>query len=223
MTYKAVLFDLDGTLLDTLEDIADSANVALRSMRLPEHSVDTYKDFIGDGVEDLASRALPPHLRDDDHIEELVKGFRQAYGQGWALKTRPYHGIPELLDALVQQQIQIAVLSNKPHDFTCLVVERLLPEWAFSAVVGAQPAVPKKPDPTGAIHVAQLLDVSPADFVYLGDGYQDMLAATTAGMFPVGALWGFQPATRLLESGARVLISSPMELLQVLKTAGHKP
>ena len=215
MNFRAVLFDLDGTLLDTLDDLADSTNLALRQLGLPEHPVESYKQFIGDGIDNLIRRAVPEQRRDSATLAECVKLTREHYSVRWAEKTRPYDGVPELLNALTAHRVRMAVFSNKPHDFTQLCVERLLAAWRFEIVLGAGPTLPKKPDPAGALLIAQRLALAPADIVYLGDTGTDMQTAAAAGMFPVGALWGFRTAEELVANGARTLIQQPLDLLRV--------
>jgi phosphoglycolate phosphatase len=216
MNYRAVLFDLDGTLLDTLEDLADSVNAALRSLDFPEHPREAYKYFVGDGMEVLVERALPEDHADSATRAECVARLRREYAQRWAVKTRPYAGIPELLDALTARGMAMGVLSNKPDEFTRLCVTRLLSRWEFSAVMGARRTLPRKPDPTGAREMARQMCLAPATFVYLGDTSTDMQTAIAAGMFPVGALWGFRTAEELRASGARSLLEKPLDLLDLL-------
>ena len=150
MRYHAVLFDLDGTLLDTLEDLADSTNAALRAQGFPEHPLAAYRYFIGDGVENLVRRALPPERLDAASVARLAEAMRGEYFVRWAVKTRPFPAIPELLDALTARGLPMAVLSNKPDNFTRLCVLRLLPRWRFEVVLGADAGMPKKPDPAAA-------------------------------------------------------------------------
>jgi phosphoglycolate phosphatase len=216
MRVKAVLFDLDGTLLDTLEDIANSVNSALLRYGLPTHSVDAYRYFIGDGVTTLVSRALPDENRDNDIIAKCVKGFRQEYSRNWNVNTRPYEGVPELLDALAAKHIKMAVLSNKPDDFTKQCVSELLPNHSFEMILGQRDAIPIKPAPVGALQIADRLGIPPSRFLYLGDSAIDMKTAARAGMFPVGALWGFRPLEELLEHGAQAVIERPVDLLGLL-------
>lgn len=216
MRVQAVLFDLDGTLLDTLEDIANSANSALLRYGLPIHSVDAYRYFIGDGVTMLISRALPDENRDSDIIAKCVKGFRQYYSRNWNVNTRPYEGVPELLDALAAKHIKMAVLSNKPDDFTRQCVSELLPNHNFEMILGQRDAIPIKPDPVGALQIADSLGITPSRFLYLGDSAIDMKTAVRAGMFPVGALWGFRPLKELQEHGAQVVIEHPIDLVGLL-------
>ena len=215
--YRAVCFDLDGTLLDTLDDLADSANRTLAAHGLPAHPVEAYKDFVGDGMRTLVRRIVPEHLRDDDDLaEKMFQGARAQYAKRWAEKTRPYPGIPELLDELTSRGLLMAVLSNKPHDFTELCVAELLPHWKFHVVQGVSDDVPAKPDPTGVRRVAAALDVPADEFLYVGDTATDMKTATAGGMFAVGVLWGFRQADELRDNGAAVLIERPEELLDLL-------
>jgi len=216
MKYSAVLFDLDGTLLDTLKDLADSVNSVLGHLGFPQHELEAYKYFVGDGREAMATHALPEHHRKAATVDKLVTYINEEYSKRWANNTRPYQGVPNLLDALTSSGIKMAILSNKQHSSTELMVSRLLPRWRFELVVGALPSVPKKPDPTAALQIAQRLNIRPLEFLYLGDSDVDMKAATAADMYPVGALWGFRTADELLSSGARALIQQPTDLLHLL-------
>lgn len=216
MNHKAIIFDLDGTLLDTIEDLTDSMNQALSRLGFKGHDQETYKYFIGDGIETLVKRALPPESRHEEMVAQCVEAMREEYALRWDKHTRPYPGIPELLDALSQRGWPISILSNKPDDSTRIVVDKLLPQWPFQVVLGARPSVPKKPDPAAALEIAGLLHLPPDQFVYLGDTGTDMKTAVEAGMFPVGALWGFRTAQELKAHGAKVLVEKPLDLLQYL-------
>ncbi len=216
MNYRAVIFDLDGTLLDTLADIADSTNTALRSLGFPPHPVDTYKRYIGDGREALALRALPESKRDRETIASLTIRITEHYSRRWADKTRPYPLIPEMLNRLAACHMKMAILTNKPQDFTEKLTARFLSDWQFDAVVGASPATPKKPDPTSAVEIASKIKIPPSEFIFLGDSNVDMKTAVAAVMYPVGALWGFRNADELLSSGAKVLLKIPTDVLKLL-------
>lgn len=218
MKYRAVLFDLDGTLLDTLKDIADSVNLALYRLGFPQHELEAYKYFVGDGREALAIRVLPENHRDAITFDRLLAYIDEEYSKRWSNNTRPYHGIPEMLQALTKLGITMAVLSNKPQGSTEEMVYRLLPRWHFKLVVGALPSVPKKPDPTAALRIAKQLEIRPTGFLYLGDSDVDMKTATAAEMYPVGALWGFRTVDELLASGAKELIQNPVDLIRLLQT-----
>ena len=216
MKYRAVLFDLDGTLLNTLQDIADSVNKGLAYLGFPQHRTETYKGLIGEGRDVLVLRALPENHRDNDMGQKLLTNVNAEYAIHWADHTRPYPGIPELLDTLITNGIKIAVLSNKADDLTNICVTRLLSRWGFALIAGSKPSVPNKPDPTAALQIAKQLDIRPSQFLYLGDSGIDMKTANSAGMYPVGALWGFRSAKELLAAGAKTLIAYPEELLYFL-------
>jgi phosphoglycolate phosphatase len=216
MTYRAVLFDLDGTLVDTLQDLADSANYVLASSGFPQHEVQAYRYFVGSGVQALASMALPEDARDRQTVDIVASRIEEAYSRRWAEHTLPYPGIPELLDALTDLGIRMAVLSNKPQRSAELTVSRLLPRWHFDIVEGERPGVPLKPDPFAALQIARLMKMEPGEFLYLGDSATDMRTAVAAVMYPVGALWGFRTAQELLTGGAKALIQRPVDLLPLL-------
>ncbi len=216
MNFKAVLFDLDGTLLDTLEDLADSMNAALEQMGFSVHPIDAYRYFVGDGMDILVERVLPEDARASKTRAQLKAAMEAEYGQRWNAKSRLYVGVAELLDALQQRGLPLVVLSNKPEAFTVEVVSQLLADWRFVIVRGARPNVPPKPDPGAALDIATSLNIEPARFLYLGDTNTDMLTATRAGMYALGATWGFRPGKELLESGAQRLLQEPSELLDLI-------
>jgi phosphoglycolate phosphatase len=216
LQYKAVLFDLDGTLLDTIEDLADSMNTALAERGFPPRGVAECKLFVGDGVEMFATRALPEGHRDEATVAAVVARHRREYSQRWANKTCAYDGVPGLLDELSSRGVAMAVLSNKPDDFTDLMVARLLPKWKFAAVRGARKGEALKPSPDAALWIASKLGLAPAEFLYVGDTNTDMQTANGAGMCAVGALWGFRSAGELLANGAKVLIERPLDLVGLL-------
>ena len=216
MKHRAVLFDLDGTLLNTLEDVAGSVNKGLAKLGFPQHTVEAYKNLIGEGRDVLALRALPEDHRDADTGKKLLDLINADYAIHWADHTRPYPGIRELLDALTAKGIKITVLSNKADDLTNMCVTKLLAQWHFALVAGARPSVPNKPNPAGTLQLARQLGISPAEFLYLGDSDIDMKTAVGAGMYPIGAGWGFRSEQELLTAGAKVVIKQPEELLQYL-------
>ncbi len=212
--YEAIIFDLDGTLLDTLQDLANAMNRVLENWGLPIHAVEEYRLFVGDGVENLVRRALPENMRDPLTLSRGVAAMRKQYSRSWASCTRAYPGVADLLDGLCAKSVPMAILSNKPDDFTKQMVKTMLGSWKFYPVLGERPLVPRKPDPTGALEIATILRIEPERFLYLGDTDTDMKTAVAAGMYPVGALWGFRSAQELLMAGARRLVSKPQELLE---------
>jgi len=215
MKYKAVIFDLDGTLLDSLEDLADCTNIVLQRHTFPCHAPEKYKYFVGDGMYNLLSRALPCEQRNEDFIWQCVTEMKEEYAERWADKTRAYQDIPELIQTLQEKGLKLAVLSNKPDEFTKVVVERFFPQ-CFELAVGESATTPKKPNPQGALSIAEKIKISPQEILYLGDTNTDMQTAVAAGMYPVGVLWGFRQADELLASGAKVLIEKPLDFLKVL-------
>jgi len=216
MTYKAIIFDLDGTLLNTLDDLGNAMNRVLSDMGFPTHPIEEYRSFIGDGVEKLIKRALPEKNSNEATAHTCIEAYLENYRKNWNRHTRPYQGIPELLDSLKERGLKIAVLSNKPHETTILCVEGFLQGWEFDAVLGHRDGTPHKPDPAGALEISTRLNIPPAAFLYLGDSGVDMETAVAAGMFPVGVLWGFRGAEELEERGAQALISHPLEVLNLL-------
>jgi len=216
MEFKAVIFDLDGTLLNSLEDIADSANSVLSNHDLPTHKADDYKIFVGSGISELMTRALPEKERDPDTVDDYVKEYREEYARNWNARTKPYAGIAAMLDELVSRKIKLAVLSNKLHAFTKQCVNELLPRWKFNIVMGLQNDIPPKPDPTSALQIAKQLNIDPPHILYVGDSDIDMKTAVAACMHPVGVLWGFRTKEELQKNGAKTLIERPQELLELM-------
>lgn len=219
MRYRAVLFDLDGTLLDTLDDLATAANRMLAARALPEHPVDAYRYFVGDGVRTLVERILPADQRSPLLVEEAVAMFQQEYLKNWHDRTVPYPGIAPMLDRLTADGLRLSILSNKPDAFTRLCVQRLLPHWTFDPLLGQRPGVAKKPDPAAALEIAALLGLPPTAILYVGDTAIDMQTARAAGMDAVGVLWGFRTAAELRGAGAHHLIAHPGQLLPLLSSS----
>jgi len=210
--YKAVLFDLDGTLLDTLDDLADSMNAVLSSMGFPVWPVDAYKIFVGDGVRNLAIRALPPERRADDWIDRCVAGMKSEYGRRMNRRTRPYDGIPHMLDTLSRRGVPFSILSNKPHEATVSLASAIFGRWRFAAVLGEREGVPRKPDPAAALEIAGRTGVAPAEYLYCGDTATDMRTALNAGMAPLGVLWGFRDRRELAGAGARYIVRTQADI-----------
>lgn len=216
MSFKAVLFDLDGTLLDTLEDLADSMNAALASRGWPVHPVKSYRYFVGDGFEVLVRRTIPQGI-DDRMVRECVSEAQSEYRKRWKSKSGLYPGISDLLDGLTVKGIVLTILSNKPHAFVEEIARHFFGKWTFSATQGARPEVPRKPDPAAALAISRGVGVPPASFLYLGDTNTDMETAIAAGMFPVGALWGFRPESELRDAGARAFAAHPKDVLELIE------
>jgi phosphoglycolate phosphatase len=219
LKFKATIFDLDGTLLNTLDDLADSMNCVLERNRLPTHESAAYPNFVGDGIEMLVRRALPFQVAGDHELQRWVREMKAEYARRWLLRTRPYPGVPEMLSAFSAAGIAMAVLSNKPDDASRAIVQALLPDAGFRMVVGATPAMPKKPDPSAALEIAARLGIPPREFLFVGDTPIDMQTAIAAGMFPLGVLWGFRPAEQLITAGAQMLVAQAAHLIPWIASA----
>jgi phosphoglycolate phosphatase len=217
-TPGAFIFDLDGTLLDTLEDIAGAVNRVLRQQGFPEHEPQDYKTFVGEGAEMLIRRALPPAERHEKTIAFSLEAYLKDYGANWDKHTTPYAGIPDMLDAINRTGLKMAVFSNKPHVFTVKCVERFLSKWKFVRVAGHSSRFPKKPDPAGALVIANSMQEDPEQIVFMGDSATDMQTAVRAAMFPLGVAWGFRPVSELMENGCRFLAMQPKDVIQFLES-----
>jgi len=216
MNIKGVVFDLDGTLADSVEDIAESMNQVLKEQNLAVHSTETYKIFAGNGISKLVKNALPEHLRTDEIFAKHFDRMLEIYSSNCINKTKLYPGISDLLDQLQQKNIKIGIFSNKANDLTQKVVKVLLAKWDVAFAVGAGGDVARKPDPQGALMAAKEMGISPSELMFVGDTDVDMKTANNAGMFAVGVLWGFREAEELKTNGAKVIISEALDLLKHL-------
>ncbi len=227
MTFKAVIFDLDGTLLDSLKGIGDAMNLLLDSMAYPTHPIDTYRYFVGDGIKELVQRALPgiwhdrfpPHQekKKESETDRLIKEYRRIYRDVWPRETVPYPGIPSLLRQLTGERVKMGILSNKSDDFTKRMAAMLLADFSFEAVLGTRPGIPRKPAPDSALEISGVMKVKPGETLFVGDSDIDMQTAVNSGMHPVGVLWGFRDAGELRANGAKKLISHPADLAKMIK------
>ena len=215
---KAIIFDLDGTLLNTLTSIGNSFNRALLKMGMPLHDIQDYRYFIGDGVFKCAERCLPVENRSNTTINQLADLERQDYAQNWQLHTQPYQGILGLLETAEKAGFQLAVLSNKDETFTLQCIHHFFPATTWAAIVGHSNKVPHKPDPTGAFLIAKQLRLDPQELAMVGDTGIDIATARACNMFCVGVLWGFREFAELEDAGANRIIEHPDELLGNLKT-----
>lgn len=216
MSYRAAVFDMDGTLLNTLEDLGGAMNQVLKARGLPEHPIDSYRFFAGNGAAHLVSCALPEDRRDKDFLDACVRDFVREYQAAGSGKGKPYAGIPELLDLLESRGMLLAVLTNKPQILAEQCMRDFLPKWHFALVQGQVPGGPLKPDPAAPRLLMERLDLKPEEILYLGDTDVDMRTAVSVGMHPVGVLWGFRPEEELRQAGARTIIAHPLELQTLL-------
>jgi phosphoglycolate phosphatase len=222
MPFRAALFDLDGTLINASGDIAWSGNTLLQKHGYPTHPLAAYNRFIGDGVKALVTRILPEEARTPERIAEFTEQYRDLYASHWNVETYVYPGILDLIAGLGREKIRMAILSNKPHDFTMQCVKHYLPAEAFEIVQGGGNSsvggdrFPNKPNPAAALHIAKSMGIPAGEFVYLGDTDTDMQTAVNAGMHPVGVLWGMRTREELALNGAKTLIREPKELFRML-------
>ena len=219
---NAILFDLDGTLVDSLRDIAGAMNRVLRNRGYPTHPESDYRNFVGDGMTVLAERVLPPpDNANPDRIRACVADMRKQYARCWRDHAVPYPGIPELLDALVEQNIHVGILSNKPEPFTVEMVATVFPEIPFRTVRGAREGVPVKPDPAAALEILEEWRLPAEQVLYAGDTNTDMRTGKRAGMWTFGVTWGFRNREELEDSGADRIVDHPSGILHALtETAG---
>lgn len=210
---KAFIFDLDGTLIDSLADLAEAVNRMLEQHGYPRAPLSAFPRYIGDGVRALVTRALPQDVLEKEDIEARIADYQRHYADTWRSETRPYTGMLETLDDLHARGMKLAVLSNKPDHFTKLCCAHFFPDVPFMPVLGARPGVPRKPDPQAALEICRELQVLPEDCAFIGDSGIDMATAVNAGMLPVGVRWGFRGEAELLEHGARELVSHPDDIV----------
>ncbi len=217
MNYSGIIFDVDGTLLNTIEDLADSMNFVLNRHGFSEHATEKYRQFIGNGMRNLAICALPEEERDEKKVSIYLAELEKEYNKRWSKATKPYEGINELLYNLEKLRKRMFVLSNKPHQFTEKVIDKFFGLERFDLVYGARIGAPKKPDPYSALEISRLSGISASDFLYLGDSGVDMKTANGGGMYAVGAAWGFRKEDELWKNGAKVIIKNPLELIAIMK------
>ncbi|PTN08469.1 HAD family hydrolase [Mangrovibacterium marinum] len=215
MRFKAVIFDLDGTLLDTLDDLTDAVNEVMKAHHFPTHDRVAVRSFVGSGLRTLMQRALPEAERSESKINSYFAEMMTAYRENYKNKSLPYAGIAPMLEALAGRKVPMAVFSNKADELTKKLVEALLP-YPFACVQGMTTEELKKPNPQVAIELAQQMGTTPEDCLYVGDSDTDMLTATNAGMFALGVTWGFRDRDALLAGGAQQLVDEPAEILNLL-------
>ena len=213
--YRNVIFDLDGTLLNTLDDLGDAGNYACRQMGWPEHSIEAYKYFVGNGMEKLVERFTPEACRTPQQLKAVYDIFMPYYNEHKEDKTVPYTGIPELLARLKNEGVQIAVLTNKAHHLAGPVMERYFPGM-FPFVQGALPGKPTKPDPTLLHELMERMGAGEEDTLFVGDSNVDIRTAKNGGLTGCGVLWGFRGREELLTEGADHLVETADELAELI-------
>lgn len=213
---KAVIFDLDGTLVNSLEDLAISTNYALNLFGFPTHETDKYKYFIGDGMQKLIERVLPEDNRDSETKTKVFDAFINYYSKHYLDKTVAYDGIHNVLETLKQDGIKIAVVSNKADKMAKIVVEKIFAN-IFDFVVGKRDGYPTKPDPKLTLEVIDILGVNPQECAFVGDSGMDMAAAKNSGCLAVGVLWGFRESQELQENGADYLLEKTLDIPELIR------
>ncbi len=215
---KLCIFDLDGTLINSLYDLADAMNYALKQHGFQEHEPEKYRFMVGSGISTLADRAMviPQGLAGPEKKLEILADFNIYYNEHCLDKTRPYDHIPELLDTLDKQNILYAVMSNKPDNFSNMIVRALFPENSFAAVWGKRDGYERKPAPEAVWALMDELDVKREDCLYIGDSDVDVYTAQNAGLRFCGVSWGFRPKEELFSAGATYIADTPSDILKVL-------
>lgn len=213
MTYTAAIFDLDGTLLNTLEDIADSCNRVLTQAGFPTHPVPAYKDFVGRGIRHLIKVSVPEDSVTDELIEALTAKMNADYSKHCTDKTAPYPGIIETLTELDARGIIMSILSNKPQPMVEQTVRKFLPYSLFKTVMGTTSHFPKKPDPQSTLYIVEQMKTSKQNTVFIGDSEIDILTAQNTGISSITVAWGFRPVDILASTGADIILHDPVEIL----------
>ncbi len=212
---KAVLFDLDGTLVNSLEDLANSTNYALEKFGFPTHETEKFKYFVGDGMPKLIERVLPEDKRDTKTHSLVLECFMNHYREHYVDKTAAYNGINELINSLKEKGLKIAVISNKAQEMAVTVANKLFGD-VFDIVCGKQEGYPAKPDPALTLKVINDLGVTPNECVFIGDSGMDMAVAKNAKCHSIGVLWGFRTMEELGDYGADYIVHMPFEILQII-------
>lgn len=212
--FTGVIFDLDGTLVDSLQDIADAMNQTLTQFNYSTYNYEQYKYFVGNGLKNLVTECLPPDKKDEKTVNTTLEVMMKNYGENYLHKTALYPGIPELLDGLTDERYKLAILSNKADILTKKIAAKLLQNWKFEIILGASDQFPRKPEPNAALYIADIIKINPENILYVGDTNVDMKTANAAGMYPVGVTWGFRTRKELEENGAKLIIDYPTDLLK---------
>ena len=213
---KLAIFDLDGTLLDTIGDLAASCDAVMQKNGLPQHTTDEYRQMVGRGILRLVEAAIPEHLRSPEYVEKVRQDFVAYYLEHIDLHTRPYDGIPELIDSLIKRGVKIAVASNKFQSGTERLVRSFFPKVEFVAVLGQRAGVPLKPDPQIDLEIIAAAGVEPSETLHIGDSGVDVQTAHAAGVQAVGVTWGFRSREELTESGADVIVDNPEQIFDLI-------
>lgn len=216
---KLVIFDLDGTLLDTVRDLAEATNHALECCGYPVHPSEAYYNFVGRGIYNLFRNALPAEARTEENVARMRSFFVPYYNAHNTHFSHPYAGIPQLLKVLEERGLLLAVASNKYQAATEKLIRHFFPDVRFSVVLGQRDGFPMKPDPAIVVLICQQTGVAPDEVLYVGDSGVDMQTAANAAVESVGVTWGFRPAGELRENGACHLANTPEEILTIVHSS----
>lgn len=211
---KLAVFDLDGTLVDSLSDIAEATNYALRSLNMPEHELSKFNYMVGNGIKKLIERALPDDKQ--DLFDEALKIYNDYYNQYYTVKTYAYEGITETLETLKKNGVLLAVASNKTHAFAKNVINHYFGNNLFSMVCGKSEGVPTKPDPTVVLNIMKKLNAKPENCFMIGDTSVDINTGKNAGFKTIGCLWGFRTQQELEDAGADYIAKAPNDILKYI-------
>lgn len=216
MKYKGIIFDLDGTLLDTIEDISDSVNIVLEEEGEETFSYDEFKLKIGGGFRNLITRCFPDR-ESDEEIDRLLERLKSVYEDNYMNKSKPYDGIEELIDVLVDKGVKLGINSNKREEYTINLVDKIFPDVEFVKVTGQTDDRDVKPDPTGARLVLDSMGLDESEVLYIGDSNVDVLTGHNLGAKVVGVDWGFRGEEELKKYGADYIAYSPMDILDIVE------
>ena len=222
MKYQAAIFDMDGTLINSLEDLTDSVNEAMKHYDFPQHTLEECRYFVGNGARKLIKRSVPKGRAEDEaFVSEVLQYYNKCYERHLINKTKPYDGIIELLEHLHTLNIPMGICTNKQQFAADEIISTLFPANIFGAVIGDSEGMPRKPNPTKVLKIAAQFKVEPRHVVYFGDTSVDMETAHNAGFLSIGVTWGFRPKSELIESGAEIIIDHPSELWQHVEFEHH--
>lgn len=216
MKCQAVIFDLDGTLVNSIYGLMNSMNSVLYKHGLETLNVDQYKIYVGHGLKDLVRKSARIDSYEDPRLEMLYREMMEDYSRNWDYQMYAYEGIIPLLNALSQENVKLGVNTNKKEEIAQLILDKYFPGY-FSYMIGGRSSLPKKPDPAAALLIAKELGVLPNQCIYLGDSDVDIQTARNGNLYAVGAAWGFRGREELMAAGADAVISHPMELLNILR------
>ncbi|MCD8387509.1 MAG: HAD family hydrolase [Bacteroidales bacterium] len=211
-----VMFDLDGTLLNTIHDLGDAVNYALEQMGYPQHTIPSYKGMVGNGVQRLIERALPPEAVNPQIVDRVLSHFKKYYDEHCCDKTEPYEGIPELISKLTAEGVNLAVTSNKYQLAVTKIIRHFFPDANWRAVLGNVAGVPRKPDPSVVFEALNQFPTPKREVLYVGDSAVDMETARRACIESVGVTWGFRPESELRAAYADHIVTSPDDIFTIV-------